>query len=561
MANNLKTRQVYQNSKKSKTPKVYDIIKRESDFTEPPKGNQFSVCSSCGKQFEQIFYPEQNRYSNFKTCPVCRRKKDVEQTKKIEEREEAVAILPFKPFPWQKKAGQDFEKCRFQVIAAANRCGKDRYTVMTGIKYFVECLNENRHVTKPEYVPAVYWWQIAPTEKIAKQNWRELRKYMPKEWIVGVSDSTFTMQTIGGGVIEVRSAYSPEDLVGVGLDLVTITEAARIRNFDVVWANLQARLDSPGRGREIDRKGREIGYGKAIINSSPLGKNHFYTLFKRGQRGSDEFSSDWISYQLTWRENPILNEKADDLIETTYGTITYEEDLRRTIGERLFRQNYLADFLAMDGTVFKEFEEKCVKNIYNLGLGEKEREKYIKEWQDPMPYHNYRIGYDPATGSSADSPAIVVRDKNTNRVVFVEDMYGKSYDEQWDEIAYVSRRYNYAECAWLRTGHTAVENQLAKRGVVEIPLDEQGGKKGEYIQSLERAIQNNDYHVLLDESMQVQRLIFQMQDYSEHNGKYSNEQQEHDDFVSACYAAWYDYTVESEKVYYCGLMGSVNRYA
>lgn len=324
---------------------------------------------------------------------------------------------------------------------------------------------------------------------------------------------------------------------------------------------MQARLDSPGRGREIDRKGREIGYGKAIINSSPLGKNHFYTLFKRGQRGSDTYSSDWVSYQLTWRENPILNEKADDLIETTYGKITYEEDLRRTIGERLFRQNYLADFLAMDGTVFKEFEEKCVKNIYNLGLGEKEREKYIKEWQDPMPYHNYRIGYDPATGSSADSPAIIVRDKNTNRVVFVEDLYGKNYDQQWDEIAYVSRRYNYAECAWLRTGHTAVENQLAKRGVVEIPLDEQHGKKGEYIQSLERAIQNNDYHVLFDGSTQVQRLIFQMQDYSEHNGRYSNEQQEHDDFVSACYAAWYDYTVESEKVYYCGLMGSVNRYA
>lgn len=432
---------------------------------------------------------------------------------------------------------------------------------MSGIKYFVDCLSENRHIDNPDMVPPVLWWQIAPTEKMAKQNWRELKKYMPKQWVVACSDSTFTMETIGGGIIEVRSAYDPESLVGVGLDLVTITEAARIAELETVWANLEARLNSPGRGRAIDRKGKKFGLGKAIINSSPLGKNFFYQMFKFGQKGSAEYSSNWISYQLTWRANPFMDELAEQTVETKFGEMTYEEDLRRKIGDRLFRQNYLADFLAMDGTVFKDFEEKCVQNLFNMGLNKQKRDEYAKEWVTPVPYHSYRLGYDPATGSSSDTPAVIIRDLDTNRIIQAVDLYGKNYDQQWDEISFISRKYNYAPCAWLRTGHTAVENQLAKRGVVEIPLDEQAGNKAKYIQSLERAIQNQDLHVLNDGSESVQTFIMQMGDYTEKDGKYSNEQQPHDDFVSACYAAYYDYSEAEEKVAYCPLMGSINRYA
>lgn len=437
--------------------------------------------------------------------------------------------------------------------------GKDFAANMIGISYFVECLNENRHIEHPEMAPSVLWWIVAPTEAMAKQNWRDLKKQFPKDWIVALSNSTMTIETIGGGIIEVRSAYDPESLVGVGIDLVTITEAARIADLDIVWANLEARLGSPGRGLAKDRKGKQYGQGKAIINSTPIGKNYFYEMWKWGQKGSDTYSSAWISYQLPWTCNPANKELANTIVQTKYGEISYEEDMRRRMGDRLFRQNYLADFLAMDGTVFKDFEEKCVQNLFNLDLSKKQQEEYAKEWATPIPYHTYRIGYDPATGSSADSPAVVVRDMNTNNIVLVVDMYGKNYDMQWDEIAYISKLYNYASCCWLRTGHTAIENQLAKRGVVEIPLEEMGGRKAEYIQSLERAIQNQDVHVLSDGTATIQKLILQMADYTEKAGKYSNERQPHDDFVSACYAAWHDYSTEQVKQYYCPLMGYVNR--
>lgn len=441
----------------------------------------------------------------------------------------------------------------------ARNSGKDRYTTMEGILYFIECLNENRHLYRPDLEPSVYWWILAPTEKMAKQNWREIKKYFPKPWVVAVSDSTLTMQTVGGGVIEVRSAYDPESLVGVGLDLVTITEAARIKDMQVVWANLEARLSSPGRGLERDKNGKTYGMGKAIINSSPIGKNYFYEMWTWGQKGNSNYSSDWISYQLPWTCNPSNKELAETKIKTKYGEITYEQSLRRRLGDRLYRQNYLADFLASDGTVFKDFEEKCVVNVYDsqFNFNSPERKRYISEWQKPVPYRNYRASWDVATGSSHDIPAFLVRDMETNHIVKIVNLYGKNYDNQYDTIAYWCKYYNNAPCVYSLTGHTAVKGQLSKRGVYEIPTDEQGGRKTQYVQSLVFAVQNEDIKVLYDGTDEANDLIVQMKDYTEENGKFSNKEAEYDDFVSALYLNYYDYEMQVEKVPWIGMMGCV----
>ena len=138
----------------------------------------------------------------------------------------------------------------------------------------------------------------------------------------------------------------------------------------------------------------------------------------------------------------------------------------------------------------------------------------------------------------------------TNKIVRQFNMYGKDYDAQYDFIASWSALYNYAPCAWLRTGHTAIEGQLAKRGVREIPLDEQGQNKAQYVQSLELAVQNSDVHVLLDGSEEAQTLLYQMSDYTEKGGKYSNQQMENDDYVSAMYAAYFDYSLVEQKIPY-----------
>ena len=233
--------------KKGEPQKVYNLIKDDSVYDEPPTGEQFTVCSKCGETFEQVYSSSRNCYTSFRNCPACRQKISQKKEEKLnsKEREVTRATLPFEPFEWQQEVMDAFETHRFVVIACGNRSGKDRLTIMTGIKFFIECLNENRAIENPDMVPPVLWWQLAPTEKMAKQNWRELKAYFPKQWVVACSDSNFQMETVGGGIIEVRSGYDAEALTGVGIDLITLTEAARFKDLELAWANLEARLNSP----------------------------------------------------------------------------------------------------------------------------------------------------------------------------------------------------------------------------------------------------------------------------------------------------------------------------
>ncbi len=527
--------------KNSENIEMVEVLQKPKEWTEPPKGEEYSICKKCGNEFQQDYYAEQNIYSNYRTCKECRIKEAREKEKKSNENYSSQkALLDYEPFKAQQKMHDSFEIHRFLLLCCGNRFGKDRFTIMAFIIYFVDCLNENRHIDHTDMVPPVYGWIVAPTERMARQNWKELKKYFPKEWIVAISDSTLVMNTIGGGVIEVRSAYDPEALVGVGLDIVAITEAARIKDLAAVWANLEARLSSPGRGREKDRKGHSYGMGKAIINSSPLGKNYFYTMWTWGQKDHPNYSSMWESFQFSWDENPVNKELANTKILTKYGEMLYSEDLRRRLGNNVYRQNYLGEFLDDEGTVFKNFEEKCVKQL-DFKLKAKQKREIIEEWQMAKPYNVYRIGYDPATGGSGDTPAIVIRDKSENRIVKIISLYGKKYDEQWDTISFYSKLYNNAECAYGITGHTAIEGQLAKRGVLEIPLDEHGTKKSEYINNLERAIENNCCQILYDGEEATQTLIYEMNDYSFINGRYKNKEQAHDDFVSAMYFCYFDF--------------------
>jgi hypothetical protein len=420
---------------------------------------------------------------------------------------------------------------------------------------FARLVQENRHIKNPSLVPSILMWIVAPTFPMAQQNWRELKMFFPKEWVVGISESTMTLQTAYGGIIEVRSAHDPESLVGVGLDFVTITEAARIRELEAVWGNLEDRLNSPDRG--IGGKG-----GQAVINSSPLGKNYFYKMWTWGQKNHSNFDSNFISYQLPTTENPQMAEKyAKPVVTKTGEVITYGEALRRRKGKK-FLQDNMAQFIGAGGTVFEQFKEKCVTDIYaveNL-TGSKERKEYVEKWQAPKPYHTYRIGYDPASGSGGDYPIIVIREMDTNNIVRAFDLYGKIDDAQWEFVTYWSKVYNNAEICLLTTGFLLIQGQLEKRGCTVTPLAEGGGKKATLVQNLQTAVQNEEIHVLDDGSNEMQMLIFQMEDYTEKNGKYSNETEDNDDYVTATYATYYDYNLVPENIpYYTSQMIGIHK--
>lgn len=488
-----------------------------------------SICTTCGKPFQQIWSPSREIYSNFKTCGACR----------LANRHGGINMnIDYEPH-W----GQELvhaSAARYKIICAGARWGKDRCSIMEGIDYFIKCLNEDRG---PDIVPHALWWIIAPTDRIANQNWREIIKYFPAELVMDVSKTTRSIQTINGGVIEVHSAYEPESLVAVGLDLVTITEAARIADLENVWANLEARLNSPGKG--LGGKG-----GRAIINSSPLGRDYFYKMWNWGMADSSDYDPDFESWRFSTWDNPHMAVRGN---EVRKNGLTYKENLRKRMSDKRYRQDYMAEFISEVNMAFPNAND-CFVKLDNLNVKDR------NAWKNPEPYETYVIGYDPATGVGEDEPMVWIRNSK-GRVVLTVSLRGFGWDPQWDRIAFYSKHFNGALCKFGRTGlGEVIESQLTKRGVPNEPIDERGGNKERLVENLAVIIEQK-----MCEIPWSQEIENQFNDYVGVKNKsggvsYGNATRSgHDDHVSAAYFCFDGFIAEKQTMPYMGRMSRIAR--
>lgn len=504
-----------------------NLIKQAPSSDSPPSGEQFSYCEVCGKKFEQSFIATKNRYTSWKKCNEHRQVHRKKNAESAQAQEVMNVTIDYAPHAAQQKVHQS--RARFRLMNCGSRFGKDRCSMVIFIEYFLKCLNEERPA---DMVPSVYGWLIAPTERMAKQNWNELKRYFPKDLIVDVSNSNMSMQTIYGGLIEVRSAFDPESLVGVGIDVVVITEAARIADLDIVWANIEQRLNSPGRG--LNGKG-----GIGIINSSPKGRNYFYRMWTWGQKNHPDYDPDWESWTFTTWDNPAMAERGNEVKANRFGNLlTYKERLRKRLGDRRYRQDILAEFIAGQTACFPHFEQNCVIRVPG-DLSKAQRQEFISRWREPEPGNSYVIGYDPA--SINDIPAVIILESETNNVKKILNMTGYSWTRQYDTLTDLAGYYNNAPIAFGRTGHETINEELEKRGNVTIPLNEQGQNKQNYVTHLEMRVENSEFHVLYDGTDEAEELILQFNDYAAvERGKtteFKNIEAPHDDYVSASYFA------------------------
>lgn len=504
-------------------------------------GKNISVCEVCGNKFEQLYITKQKRFTNFKKCGSCKTKKKMDAV----DIDEVVNItLHYTPHQAQRKFHDS--KARFRVLNCGSRFGKDRCTTMEAISYFVECLNENR---SDDMIPTVYWWIVAPTETMAKQNWNELKRYFPRDLIVDLSNSGMMMQTVNGGLIEVRSAYDPESLVGVGLDIVTITEAARIADLETVWANLEQRLNSPGRG--LNGAG-----GIGLINSSPKGRNYFYRMWTFGQSDFPDYDPDWESWTFTTWDNPEMDKRKNEIVMLRGRAVPYCDRLRARVGQRRYNQDILAQFTSSDANCFPSFYEKCV---VLPPIDVEDRQKFVDNWQSPQSDGVYAVVYDPA--SINDIPAVEVFDELTGHLKRAYDMTGKSWNAQYNALTGIAKYYNHAPIIFSRTGHETIEEELVNRGNQCIIITEQGNKEN-LVTNLEGVVERGEFKVLHDGTELMDMVIRQHFDYSRketRSGKvtFGNVQEPHDDFVSCSYIFFSVKSSPIDELPWIGAIGNV----
>ncbi len=509
------------------------IQQKNEKLIKHSTSDKMSICVQCGKPFAQVYRPEYDAYTSFKTCGTCRMNNA---------RGGINVSVEYSPH-WGQQLVHDSD-ARFKIISAGIRFGKDRCSTMEGINYFIQCLNEERDSTM---VPHALWWIIAPLDRIANQNWREILRYFPAELVVDVSKTTRTIETVNGGIIEVHSAYDPESLVAVGLDLVTITEAARIADLEDVWSNIEGRLNSPGRG--LGGKG-----GRAILNSSPLGTNYFYKMWKWGQKDTSDYDPDFESFKFTTWDNPYMAERGNQIRKNGR---TYRENLERRMSKNRYKQDYLAEFLSQINSVFPNYERVMRKTPPDL-TKQSDIDKFWQEWEAPEPFEVYTIGYDPA--SKGDGKPCVVRNTK-GRVVKVDTMAALGWDAQWDRIAFYSRMYNGAHCNFGQTGvGETIGSQLTKRGVPNTPIPEQGRNKERLVEDFALVVEQQWCEIPWSQETENQ-----LKDYISvmrpgQSTQYKNgSSDEFDDIVSALYFCFSDFQTPAMALPWVGLMSGIEK--
>ena len=359
--------------------------------------------------------------------------------------------------------------------------------------------------------------------KLARQVWNELKAYFPKEWILQIWESDQMIETKGGGLIEIRSADDPNMLVGVGLDMVWITEAARIMRLDEVWTNIEMRLMSPGRGPNGNG-------GVAIINSTPTGNAFYETMFRWGQKGDPIYDRSWESWRFSSWDNPYLAKKDKK----------YLESVKKRFPDRIYRQEVLAEFLEDGSSVFPGVDNCATYD----GSSE------------PEPGEQYVIGYDPAR--SVDFSGVAIRNSR-GECVRVLQWTGKPWTRQMDEIAYLSNHYNHAPVIIDRTGiGDALPEALTQRGIEVEPV---------FINNPEKEKMVNHLAMLIEQKLisypNFPALIAELKDYRYTFTKAGNIQfsasssRRHDDLVTALALTYKNYNIPDLAIPFVGLFDSV----
>jgi hypothetical protein len=431
--------------------------------------------------------------------------------------------------PYEPHSGGQWEihndyRIRFRVIVAGTRWGKDRCSINEFIRLFIEMLNENR---SKDMVPRVHAWIVAPTFPLARQSWRELKHFFPEQWVVNKNEAEHQMSTIADGLIEVKSADNPDGLVSVGLDLVLMTEAARVKDLETTWGYLRGRLSSPGRG--LQGSG-----GMGLVNSTPKSRNFFYTM---ACWGDDPSMPDWKTYRHPTSDNPYI----------APGEV---EEAKRTLPDRVFRQEFLAEFLSDSGDVFS--------NIEGVSQG---------VYQEPVPGESYKAAWDPAM--IHDFSSFGIRDSKGVQV-FAERWTGMPWTLQLDRVEYLCKKYNHAPCEVDCTGSGAstFPEAMQQRGVMPIPTTFSNMSKEQMVSHLGMLLEGSEIVLLSkeinkDTSAQCEELKSYTYTYTR-TGKisYHHLPGQHDDCVTMLMMLYRDFNVATVIMPYMGLLlGATRKYS
>ncbi|MCU0513214.1 MAG: terminase family protein [Anaerolineae bacterium] len=334
------------------------------------------------------------------------------------------------------------------------------------------------------------WW-LAPTYPMASQVWKDLKATMRNVCGTTISEALHQMDFPGGGSIAIRSTHAPDHLRGAGLDFAVLDEAAFMEAR--VWSEVV-------RPMLLDRQ------GGAIFLSTPCGRNWFYDLYRLGLNAQEPA---WAAFHFTSLDNPLIAPAEFDTI-------------RRTTPERIWRSEYLAEFVDDAGQVFRGIQEAATVPLSPV----------------PQPGHRYVLGVD--WGREQDFTCLVVIDATTQQMVALERFNKIGWQLQRGRLQALVDVWRpqviYAEANSI--GSVNIE-ALQAEGLAVRPFMTTARSKPPLIEALALAIERGDLALLADEVLLHELGAYALERLPGGGYRYSAPAGAHDDTVIALALAWH----------------------
>ncbi len=214
---------------------------------------------------------------------------------------------------------------RFRVLNWGRRAGKN----ITGVMDLV------RRVRAPWKWPHggddpeefLVWWLGRSYDQAQKYGYQPFMSAVPDSWVESTKrDKPYVVVLKNGVRVEFRTYAYPDTLQGAGVDDMKVDEAAYMDRS--VW-------DNDLRPMLLDTR------GSATFISKPIGRGLFYDCWQKAQSPDHD---EWAGFHATSADNPFIDEDPTDN--------------RGDVPERVYKQEYLAEFSDDGGDVFESLDDR-----------------------------------------------------------------------------------------------------------------------------------------------------------------------------------------------------------
>ncbi|AGN01159.1 hypothetical protein L593_06050 [Salinarchaeum sp. Harcht-Bsk1] len=380
---------------------------------------------------------------------------------------------------WEPHPGQRAimaHPARFRVVACGRRWGKSEMCAHLALEHALE------------HPGSTVWW-VAPTYDQANEfGFDKVKPLLSTTVLADDPKRTKPREFVltNGSTVSFRSAEREDSLRGGGVDFLVIDESGSVP--DRAWTD------------EL-RPALSDTEGDAVFVGTPKGRNWFHQWFQRGQSADHPEVASW---QAPTIQNPHV---PDEEVEAA----------REDMPERVFEQEYRAQFVDDTGGVFRNVREQV--EDYDLPVAPADCEAPFAIGVDLARLQNWTV-------------AVVLDDRGT--VVAFERLQQTTWSRIQQTIEQLAGRYDPATVALDASRDNKIVQDLADAGLATEPVRFTPAKKRTLVENLATALEIDELTLSSDATPLVNELeVYEYEATESGQIRYTAPSGFHDDCVDA----------------------------